>query len=82
MNKKKKQRQIILLISLIIVLFILNYSFIDEALKDFLSEHESVIVGRIIDGDTLVVNKTSVRLLGINCPERGEIYYSEAKDFL
>ena len=82
MNKKKKQRQIILLISLIIILFIINYQFIDGILEDFLSDYDFVIVERIIDGDTLVVNKTSVRLLGINCPERGEIYYSEAKDFL
>ena len=27
-------------------------------------------------------NKTSVRLLGINTPEKGEIYYGEAKEFL
>jgi micrococcal nuclease len=82
MDKKKKQKQIILLISLIIVLFIINYSFIDKALEDFLLDYEPVIIERIIDGDTLVVNGTSVRLLGINCPEKGEIYYSEAKDFL
>ncbi len=80
---KQKKKQILLLISLILILFIINYSFIDKTLKKFLLDHEVVIVERVIDGDTIVIeNKTSVRLLGINSPERGELYYNEAKEFL
>jgi len=79
----KKQKQILLLIFLIILLFAINYSFIDEVLENFLSDYEVGIVERVIDGDTIVIeNKTSVRLLGINSPEKGEAYYSEAKSFL
>lgn len=79
----EKKRQLILLIGLVILLFIINYSFLDKALKEFLIDYETAIVKRVIDGDTFVIdNATSVRLLGINTPERGEIYYKEAKDFL
>ena len=62
--------------------FIINYSFLDKALENFLIDSETVRVERIIDGDTIIINQTSVRLLGINSPERGETYYPEAKEFL
>jgi micrococcal nuclease len=72
-----------ILISLILLLFVLNYSFLDEKLEGFLVNQDSVLVERIIDGDTIEIeNKTSVRLLGINSPEKGEFYYEEAKEFL
>ena len=45
-------------------------------------EKEGCFVNRIIDGDTLVCNNETIRLLGIDTPERGETYYQEAKDFL
>lgn len=83
MNKKKKQ--IIFLIILIILLFIINYPWIDNLLiKNFENiNKEDFIVKRIIDGDTIVVGEDlRVRLLGINCPEKGEKYYQEAKEFL
>jgi micrococcal nuclease len=79
----KKQKQTFLLVFLVILLFTINYSFIDSFLINFLDEGEIAHVQRVIDGDTIVIeNKTSVRLLGINSPERGELYYSEAKEFL
>jgi len=43
---------------------------------------ENVIIHKIIDGDTIKINETSIRLLGINTPEKGEMYYEEAKEFL
>ena len=49
--------------------------------KEF-SGKETVIASRIIDGDTIVVNNVSIRLLGMNTPERGEKYYQEAKNYL
>ncbi len=79
MNKKK---QIILLILLISLLFVINYPTLDSALENFLLESEKGFVKRIIDGDTIVINNESIRLLGINCPEKGEKYYQEAKEFL
>ena len=40
-------------------------------------------VDRIIDGDTFyLTNNESVRLIGINTPERGEYYYLESKNKL
>ena len=51
-----------------------------EISKDY--EKEKCFVNRVIDGDTLVCNNDTIRLLGIDTPERGEEYYQEAKDFL
>lgn len=76
------KKQIFLIIFLVIILFTINYSFLDKKLENFLTDYEKEFVERVIDGDTIVINQTSVRLLGINTPERGEIYYSEAKEFL
>ena len=63
-------------------MFVINYPFLDSSLEKFLSVSEEAIVTRVIDGDTIVVNNKSIRLLGINCPEKGEKYYQEAKEFL
>ncbi len=94
MTKKKDS---IVLVFLILLFFTINYSFFDSLLINFLDETETVVVERVIDGDTIVIEntdslcsqhenlsrgKTSVRLLGINSPERGEFYYGEAKDFV
>ena len=76
------KKNVIILISLIIILFIVNYDFLDSLLIHFFDEGKVVIVERVIDGDTIVVENVSVRLLGINSPERGEQYYKEAKEFL
>jgi micrococcal nuclease len=72
-----------MIIFLILILFTINYSFLNSALINLLEDREIVYVERVIDGDTIVVeNKTSIRLLGINAPEKGEKYYNEAKEFL
>jgi len=81
MNQKNKY--VIILIFLIILFFAINYPFLDSLLVDFLDEGETFFVKRVIDGDTIVIDEDiSVRLLGINSPERGEVYYNEAKEFL
>jgi endonuclease YncB( thermonuclease family) len=77
-----KQKDVLVLALLIIALVIINYSWLDNALNNFLNTYEQVHVDRIIDGDTIESNSTSIRLLGINTPERGELYYEEAKEFL
>ena len=79
---ESKKKDIIILISLIIALLVINYPFLNNTLQKFLTNYETVHVDRIIDGDTIVSNKTSIRLLGINSPEKGELYYNEAKEFL
>jgi len=51
-------------------------------MQEFLEDKEAGFVGRIVDGDTAIINGNSTRFLGINTPEKGERYYQEAKDFL
>src|SRR3989338_7078058 len=70
-----------LLLSLVITLLIAaNFyiiSYIDKA------ERAVVIIERIIDGDTLVLDSgETIRLENINTPERSEYGYEEAKYFL
>lgn len=79
----EKKRKIFFLVFLILLLIAINYNFLDRQLENFLDESEYAHVTRIIDGDTAEIdNNESVRLLGINTPERGEFYYSEATEFL
>ncbi len=77
-----KRRDALLLVVLVFLLFAINYSFLDKTLEEFLIDYEIVHVERVIDGDTIVADNNSTRLLGINSPEKGEIYYEEAKEFL
>ena len=72
----------IILIILIILLIAVNYSFIDKAIQNWLINYETGFVERVIDGDTIEINGSSYRLLGINTPEKGEKYFEEAKLFL
>ncbi|MDZ4226836.1 MAG: thermonuclease family protein, partial [Candidatus Pacearchaeota archaeon] len=84
MASKQKRRDINILVILVIVLFVINYPFLDNSLKNLLNEEEEVFVNRIIDGDTIEAENRneSIRLLGINTPERGDFLYGEARDFL
>lgn len=76
----KKEFYILVVLSL--SFFVLNYSFLDSLVVNYLADSESIYVERIIDGDTIVSEGQSIRLLGMNTPEKGEKYYSEAKEFL
>ena len=81
----KKQKQIFLLVFLILLLFAINYSFLDKSLENFLTNYETGNVERVIDGDTIVLsNGEHIRLLGMNAPEttKKEKYSQEAKEFL
>jgi hypothetical protein len=77
-----KQEKILLILMVVLILTI-NYSWIDSFLiKTFEEDYERGVVERVIDGDTIVVNGSSTRLLGINSPEKGEVGYLKAKKFL
>ena len=80
----KKGQDIKVLIILVALLFIINYPFLDRTLTKFLTKTETILVNRVIDGDTIEAENRneSIRLLGVNTPERGEFYYKEAKQFL
>jgi endonuclease YncB( thermonuclease family) len=71
-----------LLIILILLFFTINYPFFNAQLIKTFDNSETGFVERVIDGDTIVMNGTSIRLLGINSPERGEPFYQESKKFL
>lgn len=75
------KKQFILII-LFILLLTINYPLIDSFLINIFQDYEEGIVTRIIDGDTVKINDESVRLLGINSPEKGEYLYEESKNFL
>ncbi|MCW4043110.1 MAG: lamin tail domain-containing protein [Candidatus Bathyarchaeota archaeon] len=56
-----------------------NTSDYDEFLNH--SFDESNIVVEIIDGDTIILeNGSKIRLIGINAPEKGYLYYIKAKE--
>jgi len=80
--RKQKNREVFLLIFLILLLIVINYSFFDNILINLFTQEQIVEIDRIIDGDTIVSNNTSIRLLGINCPEKGEEYSDKATEFL
>ncbi len=85
MQKTKKNNKFkykLLILGLVLVLFVIDYPILNKAISNWLVDYETGIVERVIDGDTVVVNGSSVRMLGINSPERGEKYYGEAKTFL
>jgi len=82
MNKIKK---IAFLVFLIIFIFLINYLWVDKLLAQNFSEFSDkteTFVQKVIDGDTIRTTDGTVRLLGINSPERNEDYYSGAKKFL
>lgn len=80
---KENKKYRVLLVFLIFLLLIFNYDFFNTELTKLLTDSEYAIVTRVIDGDTLEIeNGDRVRLLGINCPEKGDKYYNDAKEFL
>ncbi len=78
----KHKKEIIIISVAIILLFTINYAFLDNSLINFLGDEKTVYVTDIIDGDTIKTNEESIRLLGIDSPERGERYFYEAGDYL
>ena len=74
------KKGIVILIVLVFCIVLTNYYFMNS--YSIINFENTGVVERVIDGDTIVVGNKSVRLLGINTPEKGEEYYSEAKEFL
>ncbi|MAG07291.1 hypothetical protein CMI46_00550 [Candidatus Pacearchaeota archaeon] len=83
MEKKKKisrNKSKVLLFILVLILFLNIYFLVS------LEETEVVdkkIVTKIIDGDTIIIQGgEKVRLLGVDCDERGKSCYKSAKDWI
>jgi len=81
---KLEKKEIVVIIFLITLVIVVNYSWMDSKLQGFLIQenYETTKITRVIDGDTVDSDIGKIRLLGINSPEKGEKYYQEAKDFL
>lgn len=82
----KKLLLIILIISLLGNLFLIIFlkpnfirNIIFDSEKFKASDLEAGFVTKVIDGDTIVVDGESIRLLGIDANEKGEKCYKEAK---
>jgi micrococcal nuclease len=76
---RKKLIAAYILISLMAI-FTLNY-FTGGFVRKYPRYKTRVVA--VIDGDTFIAeNKERVRLLGINAPEKGDLYYEEAKNAL
>ncbi|MBS3072586.1 thermonuclease family protein [Candidatus Pacearchaeota archaeon] len=76
MTKKRYLRilELIILISLLIGLYLVNYYSPEK--------NEEKIVTKITDGDTIIVEGGEIiRLLGVDCDEKGRECYNEAKNF-
>jgi len=57
----------------------------ETTIEDYAPEYVNAICTEVIDGDTIVIQEEStgklykVRYIGINCPDKGDPYYDEAK---
>ncbi|MEK6859397.1 MAG: thermonuclease family protein [Nanoarchaeota archaeon] len=86
---KLKRLLIFLLIILVLALLSIFWpQFTGKAIDNNSNNYqkESAFVIRVVDGDTIHVNingeDETIRLLGVNTPEKKKPYYQEAKDFL
>ncbi len=79
-------KRVLIFLSIIILLGLLSvfYPYItgEKSFNPVEYEKESCFVNRVIDGDTLVCDNETIRLLGINAPEKGEEYSNESTNFL
>ena len=68
-----------LVVLFVVVLFLFLLFLVSEPKNSF----EEKIITKIIDGDTVVVQGgETIRLLGIDCDERGKSCYNDAKKYL
>lgn len=72
-----KIKAAVFLVAFIACLFLYNSFSGNQA------EREKTVVTNVIDGDTIVISGGErVRLLGIDTPEKGELFYKESKERL
>ena len=71
---------VIAIVSIIVVFGFGSSDTTPENIEYIFTDYDGQIT-RIIDGDTLIIDQTPIRLSLVNSPERGEPGYQEAKDF-
>jgi endonuclease YncB( thermonuclease family) len=69
-----------------LLLILISGFFYYNLTGNIVSEREKVFVSRIVDGDTIEIKfnnmELKARLKGINTPEKGMLYFEDAKEFL
>ncbi|MGV8152060.1 MAG: thermonuclease family protein [Candidatus Nanoarchaeia archaeon] len=78
----EKRGIVFLMVLVVLVVFAFYYK--PFAIGKTISEasREKAFVLDVIDGDTIKTDMGTVRLLGVNTPEKSKPYYNEAKAFL
>ena len=71
---------VIAIVSIIVVFGFGSSDTTPENIEYVFTDYDGQIT-RVIDGDTLIIDLTTIRLSLVNSPERGEPGYQEAKDF-
>jgi len=78
-----KKEEVCLLAMLLVSLVLLAIAGCQEITGFAAKEKQTALVTQVTDGDTITIEGgTRVRLLGINSPEKGEKYFSDAKEFV
>ena len=85
MNPIRKYYVVPIVIAIVSIIAVFGFGSSDTApdtgnFEPVFMSHEGQIT-RVIDGDTLIIDLTTIRLSLVNSPERGESGYQEAKDF-
>ena len=71
---------VIAIVSIIVVFGFGSSDITPENIEPIFMGYDGQIT-RVIDGDTLLIDQTTIRLSLVNSPERDELGYQEAKDF-
>ena len=83
MNPIRRYYVVPIVIAIVSIIVIFGFGSSDttpENIEYVFTDYDGQIT-RVIDGDTLIIDQTTVRLSLVNSPERDERGYQEAKDF-
>ena len=83
MNQIRKYYVVPIVIAIVSIITVFGFGSSDttpENIEPVFTDYDGQIT-RVIDGDTLLIDQTTIRLSLVNSPERDERGYQEAKDF-
>ena len=83
MNPIRRYYVVPIVIAIVSIITVFGFGSSDttpENIEYIFTDYDGQIT-RVIDGDTLLIDQTTIRLSLVNSPERDERGYQEAKDF-
>jgi len=83
MNPIRRYYVVPIVIAIVSIIAVFGFGSSDttpENIEYVFTDYDGQIT-RVIDGDTLLIDQTKIRLSLVNSPERDEIGYQEAKNF-